>query len=106
MSGRHGGKRPGAGRPKGALNGDGADIRAMVIGALDKVGGLDYLAARAIDSPAAFLTLVGKVLPLQLQGDPDHPVQFVIRGPSPVESANDWLKLHAPTGQIVEAESE
>ena len=73
---------------------------------LDKVGGLDYLAARAIDSPSAFLTLVGKVLPLQLQGDPDHPVQFVIRGPSPVESANDWLKLHAPTGQIVEAETE
>jgi hypothetical protein len=105
MSG-HGGKRLGAGRPKGSLNRDGADIRAMVIGALDKVGGLDYLAARAIDSPAAFLTLVGKVLPLQLQGDPDHPVQFVIRGPSPVESANDWLKLHAPVAQIIEAETE
>jgi hypothetical protein len=105
MSG-HGGKRPGAGRPKGALNRDGADIRAMVIGALDKVGGLDYLAARAIDSPSAFLTLVGKVLPLQLHGDPDHPVQFVIRGPSPVESANDWLKLHAPVAQIVEVERE
>jgi hypothetical protein len=68
----------------------------MVVGALNQVGGLDYLAARAIDSPAAFLTLVGKVLPLQLTGDPDHPVQFVIRGPSPVESAHEWLKVHAP----------
>ena len=103
MSG-HGGRRPGAGRPKGSLNRDGADIRAMVIGALDKVGGLDYLAARALDSPSAFLTLVGKVLPLQLAGDPDHPVQFVIRGPSPVESVNDWISLHAPSA--IDADSE
>lgn len=29
-------------------------------------------------------------------GDPDNPVRFVIRGPTPVESADEWLKLHAP----------
>lgn len=31
-----------------------------------------------------------------IQGDPDSPVQFVIRGPTPVESAEDWLKQYAP----------
>lgn len=106
MSGGHGGRRAGAGRPKGAVSQETADIKAMVIGALQAVGGTDYLAARAIDSPAAFLTLVGKILPLQLTGDPDSPVQFVIRGPSPVESATDWLKAHAPLPLTIDAEDE
>jgi len=40
----------------------------MILGALDKAGGLDYLAERAVDTPAAFMALVGKVLPLTIQG--------------------------------------
>jgi len=83
-----------------------SDVRAMILSALDQAGGVDYLAAQAQANPAAFLTLVGKVLPLQLVGDPEHPVQFVIRGPSPVESMNDWLKIHAPPKLTIEAESE
>ena len=67
MSG-HGGRRAGAGRPKGSVAKETADIKAMIIGALNQVGGVDYLAARAVDTPAAFMTLVGKVLPLQLAG--------------------------------------
>jgi len=77
-----------------------ADLRAMILGALDDAGGREYLTEQATLNPAAFMTLLGKVLPLQLTGDPDHPVQFVIRGPSPVESANDWLKAHAPAPMI------
>jgi hypothetical protein len=96
MSGR-GGARPGAGRPKGSLNRDSADIRNMVMRALDMVGGCDYLAARAIDTPAAFMALVGKVLPLQVAGDPNNPISYVLRAPSPVESADEWLRLHAPS---------
>ena len=46
----------------------------MILDALDGAGGVDYLKARAVDSPAAFLTLVGKVLPLQVQGDPNQPL--------------------------------
>jgi hypothetical protein len=91
------------GRQKGVPNKDHAAIRDMIIGALNQVGGMDYLAERAIDSPAAFLTLVGKVLPTQLVGDPDNPVTYVIRGPSPVESTAQWLKLHAPP--TIDAES-
>jgi len=48
----------------------------------------------------AALGLLRKTIPdlavTEIRGDADHPVQFVIRGPSPVESANDWLRLHAP----------
>jgi hypothetical protein len=46
----------------------------MILGALSDVGGRDYLALRAKDTPAAFLTLVGKVLPMQLAGEGGGPV--------------------------------
>lgn len=94
----------GQGRRKGVPNKLSGDLRNMILGALAGAGGEAYLQRQAEQNPAAFLTLVGKVLPLQLTGDPDHPVQYVIRGPSPVESANDWLKLHAP--QTIDVESD
>ena len=72
MPGRSGGPRAGAGRPKGVPNKVPADIKAMVLAALDKAGGVDYLQRQATENPTAFMTLVGKVLPLQLSGQ----VQF------------------------------
>lgn len=39
------------------------DLRAMILGALDQAGGETYLAMQAEESPAAFLALVGKCLP-------------------------------------------
>ena len=102
MPGQHGGRRAGAGRKPGVPNKLSSDVKAMILGALEDAGGREYLLTQAVNNPAAFLTLVGKVLPLQLAGDPDHPVQFVVRGPSPVESASDWLRLHAP--QTIDAD--
>ena len=57
------------GRQLGSVNKLNRDIKEMVLGALSDVGGREYLAARAIDTPTAFLTLVGKILPLQLVSD-------------------------------------
>lgn len=60
------GSRPGerrGGRKRGTPNKDTAELRDMILGALDGVGGVDYLKARALDTPASFLTLIGKVLP-------------------------------------------
>jgi hypothetical protein len=67
--------KPGPGRPKGSLNKTTAAIKDMVTQALDDAGGVDYLTAQAIDNPTAFLTLVGKVLPLQIAGSLDHQVK-------------------------------
>ena len=67
-----GGSAPGerrGGRQPGTPNKINRDLKEMILGALGDVGGRDYLAARALDAPAAFLTLVGKVLPLQMAGD-------------------------------------
>ena len=65
---------PGPGRPKGSVNKITADVKALVLQALDSAGGSDYLLAQSEANPVAFMTLVGKVLPLTVAGDPDHPV--------------------------------
>lgn len=65
----NGGRREGAGRPKGVPNKLNATIKEMVLGALTDVGGQKYLADRALDQPVAFMGLLGRVLPLQITGE-------------------------------------
>lgn len=65
----------GPGRPKGSPNKVGADIKALVIGALEKAGGMDYLLAQSKANPVAFMGLVGKVLPLQVTGVDGGPIE-------------------------------
>jgi hypothetical protein len=62
------------GRPKGSVNKVTGDVKAMILAALDKAGGADYLLEQSKENPSAFLTLVGKVLPLTVSGDPNSPV--------------------------------
>lgn len=66
----------GKGRPKGATGKIPREVKAMILEALEGAGGVQYLEARAHDpkTASAFLTLVGKVLPLQLSGDPTNPI--------------------------------
>lgn len=72
---------PGPGRPKGSKNKTPALIREMVSEALNKAGGVDYLVDRAKDpkTAGAFLSLVGKVLPVQVTGAGGGPVETVTR---------------------------
>lgn len=65
----------GKGRPKGAVNKKTAALKDMILASLDQVGGMDYLAQQAKDNPTAYLTLVGKVLPMTVNGDMDHRVK-------------------------------
>jgi len=62
------------GRPKGAINKTTALLKDAILeaGAQAHPEGLTgYLREQAQDNPAAFMTLLGKVLPLQIGGDPD-----------------------------------
>ena len=64
----------GKGRPKGCPNKATTAIKEMVIAALNEAGGIEYLVQQAEENPTAFLSLVGKVIPLQVSGDPDNPL--------------------------------
>ena len=54
------------GRQKGTANKPNQEIKDMIREALDgahEEGGVEYLKARARDNPTAFLTLIGKIIP-------------------------------------------
>ncbi len=73
---------PGPGRPKGVPNKATTQLKDMILTALSNAGGAEYLEARANDpkTAAAFLGLVGKVLPMTVQGPgPDGSHKSVIR---------------------------
>lgn len=63
-----GGKRTGAGRPKGALDKGNADLRQMILEALDRKGGVDYLEDLAGSNSAAFVSLLRSVMPKEVVG--------------------------------------
>lgn len=71
---KHGGKRPGSGRKKGVPNKINADLKNMIIGALSAKGGQEYLERQADENPTAFMGLIGRVLPMTVNGDADNPV--------------------------------
>lgn len=95
--------RRGAGRPKGSVNKTTAAVKDMIIQALSdahKDGGAAYLRQQAKDNPTAFMTLVGKVLPLQLTGAEGGPIQTedVSFRDAPDEVVR-WLAAQRPTDQ-------
>lgn len=57
----------GKGRPKGTPNKTTVAVKDMILTALNKKGGAEYLARQADENPAAFMTLVGKLLPLDVK---------------------------------------
>lgn len=75
---RKGGARPGAGRPKGSLDKGNALIREMIVEALHGVGGVTYLQEKAESHPQAFMALIGKVMPVQVEGG-DKPIEHSIK---------------------------
>lgn len=77
------GNLPGAGpgRPKGVPNKINGALKEMILEALEESGGVDYLVKQAESNPTAFMTLIGKVLPMTLSGDPSAPLRFELTGP-------------------------
>ena len=63
------GKPKTGGRAKGVPNKVNSDLKGMILTALSKVGGVDYLKKQATENPTAFIGLVGKVLPKEVHID-------------------------------------
>lgn len=68
------------GKPKGATTKVTGEVKAMILEALEGAGGVAYLIERANDpkTAGAFMSLIGRVLPMQVQGDPDNPLKHSV----------------------------
>ncbi len=80
---KRGGRRAGAGRKKGEPNKITALLKDAILMAATNAGGKDglvgYLQIQAAANPGPFMGLLGKVLPMQIAGDADNPIQLVNR---------------------------
>ena len=74
-----GGYREGSGRKKGVPNKLNASIKEMIVGALCAAGGESYLLRQAEQNPVAFMSLLGRVLPLQVTGENGNPIAYSFR---------------------------
>ena len=59
----------GPGRPKGVQNKLTKSIKEAIEAAFQGVGGPEYLMRQAEENPQAFMTLLGKIIPNQIQAD-------------------------------------
>ncbi len=66
-SGRRKPPAAGKGRPKGAVNKLTKTIREAVEASFVQVGGAEYLARMADEQPVAYMTLLGKIIPQQME---------------------------------------
>lgn len=72
--------KPGPGRPKGTPNKTTALLKDAILLAAQRAGGdgeegiANYLEQQAKDNPGPFLSLLGKVLPMTVSGDPNNPI--------------------------------
>jgi hypothetical protein len=63
---------------KGIPNKNTADIKSMIHGALDKAGGEQYLLTQAHDNPVAFMGLIAKVLPKEINAEVKGSIELVL----------------------------
>lgn len=73
----------GKGRVKGVPNKTTALLKDAILMAASNAGGgkdglVNYLTVQATENPGPFMSLLGKVLPMQVTGADDGPVQIII----------------------------
>jgi hypothetical protein len=78
----------GKGRIKGVPNKATKALKDMILGALDDAGGQDYLCRQSIENPTAFMTLIGKVLPMSINADVKGEMGVTIRRFTPEPDDN------------------
>lgn len=79
MAGRPKGRPKTGGRTKGTPNKLTRTVKEAIEIAFDKVGGPEYLARMAEEQPAAFMTLLGKVIPNQVEAKVDMQPGYVFK---------------------------
>ena len=96
--GRPKGQPKTGGRVKGTPNKLTASVKTMILGALNELGGTQYLVEQGRANPSAFLSLVGRVLPMQLDGrvELDVDVNVLAREAQLIDAAFSGLHMQGP----------
>lgn len=72
-----------AGKPKGATSKTTALLKDAILRAAEQAGGkgglVGYLEAQAKANPGPFMSLLGKVLPMQVTGEDGAPLQIIVK---------------------------
>ena len=69
----------GRGRQKGELNKFTRTVKEAILAAFDEVGGAEYLAAQARENPVAFMGLLAKILPTQIDlKSKGEPIKIIV----------------------------
>jgi len=69
----------GKGRKKGSLNKTTRAVKDALSFAFEEIGGVEALKVWAVDNPTQFYQLWGKLLPLQVSGDEDNPINIITK---------------------------
>ena len=72
------GKPKTGGRQKGVPNKLPVELKGAILGALQAKGGQEYLERIADTKPEVFCSLLGRVLPMTVQGDKDNPLKTIL----------------------------
>jgi len=72
------GEKTGGGSRKGIQNKATKEIKDMINGALNAVGGEKYLIRQAEENPVAFMTLIGKIIPKDVNANLTGNVQLIL----------------------------
>lgn len=89
------------GRQKGTPNKTTALLKDAILQAAREAGGdgddglKNYLVIQAKENPAPFMALLGKVLPMQVSGDPENPIRHEHGGTAKLESFLDAIASRA-----------
>ena len=60
------------GRKAGTPNKVGQDIQAMLKASLSRVGGIEYLVKQSEENPVAYMGMISKLLPRQVEAQVTH----------------------------------
>lgn len=83
------------GRPRGRLNKVNRELREMILTALSEAGGVEYLTRQATENPPAFLALLGKLLPRDVQIE--QTARAYVVAPEVAATMEEWtqqVKVH------------
>src|SRR5215831_5318405 len=96
--GRPKGQAKTGGRVKGTPNKLTASVKTMILGALHELGGTQYLVEQGRANPSAFLSLVGRVLPMQVDSrvEVDVDVNVLAREAQLIDAAFSGLHMQGP----------